>query len=140
MMAKKKAAAKPKRPALQTYCILCGGLSGKNHLVFCPGVPTPEIPPAPKVQVSDQRETKREPYTNPGKGLVLTNDSITGRVAALFDANPFRESRELNELVGWQFSQAVYALRRRGWRIQTLRLGPRRFAYQRLSIQEGQPL
>jgi len=70
-----------------------------------------------------------EVYTNPGKGTVLTSDSITSRLAALFMQKPVWTSMELNELIGWQFSQAVYALRRKGWRITTVKLGPKQYAY-----------
>ena len=123
---KHKAPKSKKKPRRIQLCLFCGeDGTARTHKAFCNGVRDPHAPPPPPVE-------QDEPYTNPGKGLVLTNDSITSRVASLFKAKPFRESSELNELVGWQFSQAVYALRQRGWRIQTLRLAPKRFAYQLL--------
>jgi hypothetical protein len=70
-------------------------------------------------------------YTNPGKGVVLTSDSVTSRLADLFNERARWTSAELNERLGWQFSQAVYALRRRGWKITTVKIGPRAYAYQR---------
>lgn len=122
----KHKAAKSKKPQKVQLCIFCGGdANRKTHAAFCQA--PREAPPAVELP-----PVQDEPYTNRGKGEVLTNDSVTSQVAALFKAKPFRESSELNELVGWQFSQAVYALRQRGWRIQTLRLAPRRFAYQLL--------
>ena len=136
--------SKPKKSSgLKQPCIFCGGdATKKSHRQFCTGIPSgsPPLPPGFQDEPAPP-PIQDEPYDNPGKGYVLTNDSITGRVAALFQAKPFRESRELNELVGWQFSQAVYALRQRGWRIQTLKLAPKRYAYQLLmTSQEAQPL
>jgi len=68
-------------------------------------------------------------YANEGKGLVLSNDKTADEVAILFGEKPVWLSAELNEKVGWQFSQAVYGLRKRGWSIKTLALGRRMFAY-----------
>ena len=73
-------------------------------------------------------ETATE-YANQGKGLVLSNDRTADEVAELFGQKPVWLSAELNERVGWQFSQAVYSLRKRGWSIKTLALGKRMFAY-----------
>jgi len=104
-------------------CLFCGrDLNAPDHDAKCTmGHRPPEPPP------------HAEPYTNAGKGIVLTKDSTTKRVADLFDERPYWTSKELNELVGWQFSQAIFALRRRGWAIRTLRIGPHAFAYERVS-------
>ncbi len=68
-------------------------------------------------------------YSNRGKGLVLVDKQRTERLAELFREKPIWLSAELNEQIGWQFSQAVFALRRAGYKIKTLSLGGRMFAY-----------
>lgn len=70
-----------------------------------------------------------EIYTNEGKGTVLENQTTAAIVNGLFQEKSFWESSELNEHVGWQFSQAIYSLRRKGLKIVTERLGHRRFGY-----------
>lgn len=72
-------------------------------------------------------------YTNRGKGQVARNHKTTEKVADLFRMNPLWLSAELNEAVGWQFSQAVFWLRRAGWNIKTVALGGHQFAYQLIS-------
>lgn len=69
-------------------------------------------------------------YTNEGKGIVLDNSSTAGILATMFDKKPFWTSAELNDALGWQFSQAVYNLRRQGLKIITRRLGARKFGYE----------
>lgn len=69
-------------------------------------------------------------YTNKGKGLVQQNHKTTERVAQCFDECPLWLSAELNTIVGWQFSQAVFWLRKAGWKIKTVGLGGHQFAYQ----------
>jgi hypothetical protein len=71
-----------------------------------------------------------EEYSNKGKGLVFENHKTTEEIANLFLERPLWLSAELNEKVGWQFSQAVFWLRKRGWKIKTVSLGGHQFAYQ----------
>lgn len=68
-------------------------------------------------------------YSNRGKGLVLVDGKTADKVANLFKERQVWLSAELNDKVGWQFSQAVYYLRRRGWNIKTICLGNRMFGY-----------
>ncbi len=68
-------------------------------------------------------------YTNDGNGTVLVNMKTADKLMALFNQRDEWTSAALNELLGWQFSQAVYALRRRGHNIVTRRIGPRQYAY-----------
>lgn len=70
-----------------------------------------------------------EIYTNPGKGTVLENQSSAAQLLELFEEKPFWENAELNAKLGWQFSQAVFTLRKKGLNITTERLGHRRFGY-----------
>ena len=77
-----------------------------------------------------------EEYTNRGKGLVFADNNLVERVAQLFKEKPIWLSAELNREVGWQFSQAVYYLRRQGWKIKTLALGGRMFAYKVIEMVE----
>lgn len=71
---------------------------------------------------------------NEGYGLVLTNGSTTDRLAHLFTIKPLWTSKELNEELGWQFSQAVFNLRQRmkgtDTKIFTRHLGKREYAYE----------
>jgi hypothetical protein len=102
-------------------CIYCGGDPLEpNHKVRCDGR-------------QGGTEPEAQPYTNQGKGLVLKNDSTTKKVAELFDERAYWTSQELNDRVGWQFSQAIYSLRRKGMAIVTLRIGPKAYAYQRIA-------
>lgn len=73
---------------------------------------------------------RQRPYSNPGKGTVLTNTTTANQLLALLKEQPYRTNRELNDLLGWQFSQAVFTLRRRGFKILTLHIGPRTYATQ----------
>ena len=68
-------------------------------------------------------------YTNQGKGLVLKNSETVAKLKGLFGIKPVWLSCELNERLGWQFSQAVFYLRRQGYEIMTLKLSARVFAY-----------
>lgn len=70
-----------------------------------------------------------EVYTNEGYGIVLENKGTAGIVGEMFNEKPFWESTELNDKVGWQFSQAIYTLRKKGFNIVTERLGHKRFGY-----------
>ena len=70
-----------------------------------------------------------EIYTNDGKGIILENATTAARLMGLFQEKPFWENTELNDRLGWQFSQAVFSLRKRGLKITTERLGHRKFGY-----------
>lgn len=80
---------------------------------------------------------KAREYANPGKGLVFKDHKTIERVAGLFVSAPIWLNRELNQLVGWQFSQAVYHLRRSGWKIKTVCLGKSQYAYQLVEVGPG---
>jgi hypothetical protein len=115
-------------------CLLCGGdASDKKHKATCIGARPPEPEPKQRHKPRPVPPPNAEPYTNPGKGTVLENATVADRLAALFDDRAYWTSKELNDRLGWQFSQAVFSLRRRGMTIQTLRIGPRAFAYQRIA-------
>lgn len=77
-----------------------------------------------------------EAYRNKGKGLVFVDYKAADKVAKLFDARPIWLSAELNEAVGWQFSQAIFQLRRWGWKIDTVSVGRRMFAYKLIAKPE----
>jgi hypothetical protein len=88
-------------------CIYCGGDPLEpNHKVRCDGR-------------QGGTEPEAQPYTNQGKEL--------------FNERAYWTSQELNDRVGWQFSQAIYSLRRKGMAIVTLRIGPKAYAYQRIA-------
>lgn len=72
-------------------------------------------------------------YVNMGKGLVLKNSETVEKLKGLFGFKPIWLSYELNEKLGWQFSQAVFYLRKQGYDITTLKLSPRVFAYKLMS-------
>ena len=101
-------------------CVICGEEWADMPTMPVHRCPDPPPPPPPGT-----------PYTNPGKGTVLINESAANRLAHLFDERATWTSAELNARMGWQFSQAVHALRKRGVPITTLKLGPRRYAYRR---------
>lgn len=69
-------------------------------------------------------------YSNPGYGTVLKpSQKAIERLKLLFDQRPIWLSAELDKEVGWQFSQAVFYLRRQGYVIQTMKLTNRVYAY-----------
>lgn len=77
-------------------------------------------------------------YTNEGRGLVLKNGTTAALLADLFVQKPTWTSVELNDRLGWQFSQAVFSLRQKGYDIKTVRIGPRRFCYTLEGLQVDQ--
>lgn len=120
-------------PSIREFqpCLFCGGdAAARDHLQFCPG---PDRDPNASPGGAFIPPPKSEPYTNPGKGTILTQESTTNQLAILFDEKPFWTSSELNDRVGWQFSQGIFSLRRRGIKIRTLKLGPRSYGYERVA-------
>jgi len=77
-------------------------------------------------------------YCNAGKGVVLVNEGTVEQVAELFGDQDLWLNADLNDAVGWQFSQAIYALRQRGWLIKTLRVVGNVFASKWMGM--GEPL
>lgn len=71
-----------------------------------------------------------ETYTNEGHGVVLENKKTAERLLELFEQKPLWTSKELNNILGWQFSQAVYSLRKKGKHILTQKIAPRQYAYE----------
>lgn len=75
--------------------------------------------------------------TNAGFGIVAVNWSDVDRMENLFEEKARWTSEELNDEIGWQFSQAIYGLRKRYKRdnrpyvIITIRLEKHEFAYER---------
>ena len=71
-----------------------------------------------------------EDYTNEGFGLVFTDQSKADTLENMFKVKSFWTNVELNDRLGWQFSQAIYALRHRknSMNIVTVHLGGRRYA------------
>lgn len=76
-------------------------------------------------------------YTNQGKGQVARNGDTIKKVANLFNEKSIWLSPELNERVGWQFSQAIFWLRKRGWVINTVSFGHHIFGYQLIQRPDG---
>lgn len=76
-------------------------------------------------------------YSNRGKGLIANNPSTTEAVAELFAERRLWLSADLNDRVGWQFSQAIFHLRRAGWNIKTVCLGEKQYAYKLLEKGAG---
>lgn len=79
-------------------------------------------------------------YANPGFGLVLENMTTADTIMNLFDQKSFWTSTELNEIVGWQFSQGIFTLRRRlaklkprdplyGAKIKTVHINGNKYGY-----------
>ena len=69
-------------------------------------------------------------YTNDGKGVVLENRSITETVRNLFMKQAEWTSAELNDKVGWQFSQAVHFCRKNhNMNIKTYAIGGHKYMY-----------
>ena len=68
-------------------------------------------------------------YTNQGFGLVLSQKGAGPRLLLdMFQRQNVWTSAALNDRLGWQFSQYVYALRKRHV-IKTERIGYRKFQY-----------
>jgi hypothetical protein len=69
------------------------------------------------------QDEQPEPYTNQGKGLVFGATSAQiEHLMVCFGQRARWYNYELNEKLGWQFSQVIYAARQLGHNIVTLRM------------------
>ncbi len=79
-------------------------------------------------------------YVGPGYPFVIEPDESTvTRLKGLFNQKDVWTSAELNERLGWQFSQAIFyfrrALRKDGtFRILTEALGDRKYQYRLIAV------